>query len=647
MVVDGNTRTFPKAAIATLDFAGQGGNDTLTIDYSNGNPIPAGGLNYDGGVGGDDDLVVQGGPGFSSLTYNMNAVGGGSLNLGGSNVSFSNLEPVTVTSAVGTVTINIDPLDAIAGPITTTISDDVGATMTVATDVGLESITFATPTVGLIINGDATDVDTITIASVDANAPYRAATTINGNGGGTDVINLNTALTLGSATSSGNLALTATTINLNGPTINTDAGPNGGSVTLTGAVVLGNSVSIDTNGGGIDGSVTFTSTLNADATANNRDLAIDAGGANIQFSGQIGSAVGNRPRDLVITNAAGVNFASSVNLSRDLTQLAGTGLTTVRGGSIDRNLSLSTNAITLSTAQLNTNVTTAGTFDLTAQNGVTISGVLVDANSSPISVLANQDGIGGEDFLQSGGQLRTRNGTLAAMTIAVGGTAGSGADARLNFLNVGIAGRVTVTTTGGSIIDEANDVFPEIQGGAAANIQSIVLSAADGIGSSANPLEIAGINADLSNSTSGGIFIVDDSGGLTLTNLVGANAIDNGVGGPAITGGGSFVLARSPLTIAGNAFTNSGAGNTITYTANDSAAAGDDLTINAGVTVQEITGSMILNVGDNLTINTTATVRANESLTINLDTNAPAADATGSTAQIFGTIRADGAAPAG
>ncbi len=236
--MDGNTRTFPKAAVASLDFAGSGGNDTLTVDYANGNPIPPGGIRYDGGVGGNDDLVVQGGSGFSSLVYSMTAVGGGMLNLGGSIVSFSNLEPVTVTSAVGSVTINVDPLDAINGPITTTISDDAGATMTVATDVGLESITFATPTVGLTINGDATDADTITIASVDANGPYRAATTINGNGGGADVINVNTSLLLGSATSSGNLQLSATTVNLNSATINTDAGPNSGSVSITGPPCL-------------------------------------------------------------------------------------------------------------------------------------------------------------------------------------------------------------------------------------------------------------------------------------------------------------------------------------------------------------------------------------------------------------------------
>ncbi len=639
VVVDGTTRTFPKSAIASLDFAGQGNNDTLTIDYSNGNPIPLGGINFDGGVGGNDDLVIQGGPGFNTVTYDMTAVGGGTLNLDGSGVRFSNLEPVTVTSAVGTVTINVDPLDAINGPITTTISDDAGATMTVATNVGLESITFATPTVALIVNGDATDADTITIASVDANAPYRAATTINGNSGGTDIINVNTSLLLGSATSSGNLALTATTINLNGAAINTDAGPNAGSVTLTGATILGNSVSIDTNGAGTDGAVTFTSLVNADATANNRDLSIDAGSANIQFGGLIGSTVGNRPRDLTISNATGVNFASGISISRDLTQVAGTGSTTIRGGSIDRNLSISTNAITFSNAALNTNITTPGAFNLTAQNGVTINNVLVNANSSPISILANQDGIGGEDFLQSGnGELRTSDGTIAAMNIAVGGTPGSGADARINILRTGISGRVTVTTTGGSIVDEANDAFPEIQGGAAANIQSVVLSAADGIGTLINPLEIAAIDADISNSTAGGIFVVDDSGGLTLTNLVGANAVDNGAGGPAITGAGSFIRARSPLTIAANAFTNSGAGNTMIYTANDSAAAGDNLTINAGVIVLEATGSILLSVGDDLTINTTATVQANESLTINLDTDAPVADAFGSTARIFGTI---------
>jgi len=37
------------AGLATLDFAGMGGDDTMIVDFSNGNPLPAGGLIFDGG----------------------------------------------------------------------------------------------------------------------------------------------------------------------------------------------------------------------------------------------------------------------------------------------------------------------------------------------------------------------------------------------------------------------------------------------------------------------------------------------------------------------------------------------------------------------------------------------------------------------
>lgn len=50
---------------------GSGDDDTLTIDYINGNPIPASGLVFNGGGqgGGGDTLVITGGT-HTSATYN-------------------------------------------------------------------------------------------------------------------------------------------------------------------------------------------------------------------------------------------------------------------------------------------------------------------------------------------------------------------------------------------------------------------------------------------------------------------------------------------------------------------------------------------------------------------------------------------------
>ncbi|HYO09492.1 MAG TPA: SdrD B-like domain-containing protein, partial [Tepidisphaeraceae bacterium] len=54
------TYSAPPGLASSLTFNTAGGDDSLVIDYANGNPIPAGGAFYDGGDGGDDALVING-----------------------------------------------------------------------------------------------------------------------------------------------------------------------------------------------------------------------------------------------------------------------------------------------------------------------------------------------------------------------------------------------------------------------------------------------------------------------------------------------------------------------------------------------------------------------------------------------------------
>ena len=180
---------------------------------------------------------------------------------------------------------------------------------------GLESLTFANPTVGLVINGDANDDDIITFTSLDTN--FRAAITVNTQGGGTvaDIINVNTAFNLGSGTSNGNVALTADTINL-GANINTDASGTAGTATFNGTTRLtAATVTIDTDGTTADGAILLNGTTTADVAG--RDLNLNAGSATVTIAAFDGSG-GGFVNDVTIT-------ANALQLAGGAIQLDGNG----------------------------------------------------------------------------------------------------------------------------------------------------------------------------------------------------------------------------------------------------------------------------------------------------------------------------------
>ena len=70
--------------------------DTLTVDYTNGDPLAGLTLNYDGGTGGNDALSVIGNGGIGSYLPAA-TVGNGMVQVGGSSIHFTGLEPVFVS----------------------------------------------------------------------------------------------------------------------------------------------------------------------------------------------------------------------------------------------------------------------------------------------------------------------------------------------------------------------------------------------------------------------------------------------------------------------------------------------------------------------------------------------------------------------
>ncbi len=99
----GTANIIPLAAVTNITVEGSDDDDTLTVDFSGGSPVPSGGLTFNGGLG-SDALVMTGG---SNLTVVINHTGPGSGNIsvGGAIINYTGLEPIS-DSVSGNTTVN-------------------------------------------------------------------------------------------------------------------------------------------------------------------------------------------------------------------------------------------------------------------------------------------------------------------------------------------------------------------------------------------------------------------------------------------------------------------------------------------------------------------------------------------------------------
>ncbi|MCO6456926.1 MAG: Ig-like domain-containing protein [Pirellulaceae bacterium] len=184
---------------------------------------------------------------------------------------------------------------------------------------------------------------------------------------------------------------------------------------------------------------------------------------------------------------------------------------------------------------------------------------------------------------------------------------------------------VLVTSTSGAIVDNLSSESANVTGGV------VVLRAATGIGS-AGDLETATSLLAAANTISGQIHLTNNVGGLlTIGTVDGLPGITNG-------GGGITVVNASPLTVAASVL----AVGPVALTASDSAAVGDDLTVNGGgVFVQSTGSSVTLNAGDDALID--GNLLAATTVTINGDAG-DLDPGTGATVTINGAVTTSGGA---
>lgn len=209
LLSNGNTTltitNFASVLTGSLTIKGQGGSDSVTIDFSGGNPIPASGISFQGGSGTSDKLTLTSGS-TTAVKHTFASANDGSVTLTGSlagTISYTGLEPITDNLAATDREFTFN-----GGAETITLSDAAGANMTIDSTAS-ESVTFAIPSGSLTINAGS-GADTINIEGIDADGPYAGNLTINGDAD-TDTVNFNGDLAFASGK---HLSATAESINV-------------------------------------------------------------------------------------------------------------------------------------------------------------------------------------------------------------------------------------------------------------------------------------------------------------------------------------------------------------------------------------------------------------------------------------------------
>ncbi len=222
--------------VGGLTIEGLGGDDTLTLDYSQGEPLPFGGIRFSGGPGASS-LVVTGAAGLDRASYTATGPGNGLLEFGGSTtrhrfVKFNDVADVTLAVPTGQLDIvNDTPM----GSQQTFTDAGVPGRSTVAFNGGLAPLTFVNPTgqlkvftTNLVPSGvparpDNASPTTTTIASLgsgfNASIDVRASGTRSPGFPGEpaqDTVNLAADLNLGSDVTGGDLHIEATDIHVTG-----------------------------------------------------------------------------------------------------------------------------------------------------------------------------------------------------------------------------------------------------------------------------------------------------------------------------------------------------------------------------------------------------------------------------------------------
>ncbi len=187
----------PALLVDDLTIQGSSDDDTLTVDYVNGSPVPNGGLEFEGGGPGDNDSIILQGGTVESVTHNFTSDSSGSIEIvpiiGNTDViTYTGLEPITDLLDATDRTFNFGAAgDEITLSDDDTANNDVNRISSVSSS---ETVDFVSPSRMLTINTGGGD-DTLLLVGLDSQF-IEAGVTVNG-GIGADTFDVLAATGLG------------------------------------------------------------------------------------------------------------------------------------------------------------------------------------------------------------------------------------------------------------------------------------------------------------------------------------------------------------------------------------------------------------------------------------------------------------------
>jgi VCBS repeat-containing protein len=176
------------AGVPSLTINGSGDDDSLSIDFSGGDPVPGGGIFYNGGGSGDDDVLALSGS-VGSVSHMFSGPGAGSVQVDGSVITYTGLEPIFDSLAASQRSFTF----AGGADLITLGDDDVaGNGVSRLASPSSETVDFVNPSDALLLqSGGGNDV--ITVLPLDAGAGGVALTIDAGAGDDTIDLSANTA----------------------------------------------------------------------------------------------------------------------------------------------------------------------------------------------------------------------------------------------------------------------------------------------------------------------------------------------------------------------------------------------------------------------------------------------------------------------
>src|SRR6266540_358995 len=638
--------------------------DTLVVDFSGGDPVPAGGLVFDGGaqLTARGDLVVVRGGRFDRGVVDYASRSDGVIRLDGNRITYRGLEPVDMTGS----TVN-DLVFNLPGTADDAILEDDGTAANNTSrlrsgNATFETTVFTNPSGSLTVN--AGSGDNVTINPTDS---FGAANVT--------VATPDTAL-LGSLQTTGVLSLTvAHSINQTGAIfVGRLAAVAGTGVVLTNAGNSIGSIESETNTGGIAvntaGAVAIgnvSAGLTGLKVETSGDISVHSGGTlSLVDTDGLESVTGGSVSGNVALTATGGNIVrttdiDAVTVSRGTATLtAGLDILMGTSGFDDDNDIRASGSVTLDAGR---DITIDGFSDVASDDfGQNTGGALTldAARNVNITNNAGDDASAGASG-NAGADVLVTTGPNDALTLTAPSSAAlfsSSGDVTATSDRAAIGAASGITATGHVVTLQQNSANWNVHLGPATDTTASTLELSDAeldrafastlrIGKLPNNGSIE-VSAPISAGTSYGTLtlrtsdaVIDSNASepdISVTNLAfrtgnGANADThvstlagvNGAGTVDIANSGGLTIATvdsvagvtntgtllaigasSPITVAADVV---GAGS-VTLNAADSAGAGDDVILAPGVTVESTAGGVSVSAGDNVTIPATSEVKA-------------------------------------